>query len=69
MEKYSLLRRRVADAGLSGGEALCEPHAATDDEILRGHDTDYLRRAVSGELTAEEIRRIGFPWTSQRVER
>ena len=38
MEKYSLLRQRVMQAGLSGGEALREPYAATDGEMLRAHD-------------------------------
>jgi acetoin utilization deacetylase AcuC-like enzyme len=69
MQKYSLLRQCVMQAGLSEGEALREPHAATDKEILRAHDADYLRRVVSGELTPAEARRIGFPWTPQMVER
>ena len=29
----------------------------------------YLQRVVSGELAAEEQRRIGFPWSPQMVER
>jgi acetoin utilization deacetylase AcuC-like enzyme len=69
MQKYSLLRQRVTQAGLSGGEALREPHAATDEEILRAHDAGYLRRVVGGELTPAEARQIGFPWTPQTVER
>jgi acetoin utilization deacetylase AcuC-like enzyme len=69
MEKYSLLRRRVMQGGLSGGEALREPHAATDGEILRTHDTAYLRRVGGGELSPVEERQIGFPWTPQLVER
>ena len=56
-------------AGLSGGEALREPHAATDEEILRAHDADYLRRVVGDELMPAEMRQIGFPWTPQMVER
>lgn len=40
MQKYSLLRQRVMQAGLSGGEALREPHAATEAEIVRAHDAD-----------------------------
>lgn len=69
MRKYSLLRQRVMHAGLSGGEALCEPYAATDKEILLAHDAGYLRRLVSGELTPAEARQIGFPWTPPMVER
>jgi len=69
MEKYSLLRQRVLQAGLSGDDALCELHSATDDEILRAHDAGYLRRVTGGEFTPAEIRRIGFAWTPQMVER
>lgn len=69
MAKYSMLRERVEAAGLSGGEPLRVPHAATDEEILRVHDPDYVRRVISGRLSEAEIRRIGFPWTPQMVER
>ena len=69
MAKYRLLRKRVEEAGLANGAGLREPHAATDEEILRAHDRDYLERVVSGRLSAQELRRIGFPWTPQMVER
>ncbi len=69
MAKYSLLRQRVEEARLAGEGALREPHAATDEEILRAHDHGYLERVASGQLSARELRRIGFPWTPQMVER
>ena len=69
MPKYALLRKRVEEAGLAGEEALREPRAATDEEILRAHDRGYLEQIVSGQVSAQELRRIGFPWTPQMVER
>jgi acetoin utilization deacetylase AcuC-like enzyme len=69
MEKYALLRQRVMQAALIPPENLRVPHAATDEEITRVHDVTYLRRIQSGELTAREIRRIGFPWSPELVER
>jgi acetoin utilization deacetylase AcuC-like enzyme len=69
MAKYRMLRERVAAAGLGGPDALVEPHAATDDEILRAHDREYLRQVRSGTLSAAQQRRIGFPWTPAMVER
>lgn len=69
MEKYALLRQRVEAAGLAGTGGLRNPHAATDTEILRAHGRGYLDRVVGGGLAAAEIRRIGFPWTPQMVER
>ena len=72
MAKYRLLRERV-DAALAAGELpgveLALPPAATDEQLLRAHTPDYLRRAVAGELTTDEVRRLGFPWSAALVER
>jgi len=68
--KYSLLRRRL-EAHAAAGAALefVEPHAATDEELLRVHDRGYVGRVFSGTLTRDEQRRIGFPWSAALVER
>ncbi len=67
--KYGLLRQRVEAAGITQPDGLCLAPAATDDEILRVHTVEYLRRVKQGELTDKELRRIGFPWSPQMVER
>jgi acetoin utilization deacetylase AcuC-like enzyme len=69
MVKYSMLRERVARNGICGPGELLTPRAVTDQEILRAHAPDYLKRVVSGTLTQEEMRRIGFPWSEKMVER
>ena len=69
MLKYSALRGRVAASSVCGPDELREPDAVTDEEILRAHHPDYLRRVVSGTLTDKEVRRIGFPWSGRMVER
>ncbi|HEX7118787.1 MAG TPA: histone deacetylase [Longimicrobiales bacterium] len=69
MRKYALLRERVVAAALAGPDELLVPAAATDVELLRVHDPDYVRRVVAGALDAAEVRRIGFPWTPELVER
>lgn len=67
--KYSLLRRRILDSGQFSSQDLCLPRAATDMEITRAHDPVYLRRLQNGQLTEQEIRRIGLPWSPGLVER
>jgi acetoin utilization deacetylase AcuC-like enzyme len=69
MQKYALLRRRVEASGLVVRDDLVVPHAATDEEVLRAHDADYLHKVQAGELTEAEVRRIGFPWSPGMVER
>lgn len=69
MAKYGLLRRAVEASRLLREGELEEPVAATDAEILRVHRPDYLTRVTNGVLTRQEMRRIGFPWSRELVER
>jgi acetoin utilization deacetylase AcuC-like enzyme len=69
MIKYSMLREWVARDGICGPGELSTPRAVTDQEILRAHTPDYLKRVASGTLTDKEVRRIGFPWSEKMVER
>ena len=69
MQKYELLRRAVQAAGLVPDGELRPAPPATDEEILRAHDRDYLERLVAGQLTVKEIRRIGLPWSPELVTR
>jgi len=68
--KYRLLRERL-EAHAAAGAAIefVEPHAATDEEILRVHDRAYVGRVLAGTLSAAEVRRIGFPWSEGLVRR
>jgi acetoin utilization deacetylase AcuC-like enzyme len=69
MVKYSMLRERVAKAGVCGPGDLRVPRPVSDAEILRSHEECYLQRVVDGTLTEKEMRRIGFPWSERMVER
>jgi acetoin utilization deacetylase AcuC-like enzyme len=66
MQKYRLLRDQVA---LMDGLQLKEPAAATDEDLIRVHDHDYVKRVTQGQLSPAEIREIGFPWSEPMVER
>jgi acetoin utilization deacetylase AcuC-like enzyme len=68
MAKYRLLRERV-EAQLVPPGKLVEPEPASDAQILRCHNADYLERAKAGALTHKEMQRIGFPWSPQMIER
>jgi acetoin utilization deacetylase AcuC-like enzyme len=69
IQKYTLLRQAVTTAGLVEPKDLVAPDPATDEQILRAHDGDYLRRVKQGELTPKEVRRIGLPWSPELVAR
>ncbi|MEO1993455.1 MAG: histone deacetylase [Pirellulales bacterium] len=70
IDKYQKLRERLQQYALMGADFdFIEPHAATDAELLRVHHKDYIGRVMSGSLSKEEIRRIGFPWSQQLIQR
>ena len=69
MSKYRLLRERVVASGLLRDGELLEPPAATDEQLLRVHFPEYVARVQAGELTDQEMRRIGFSWSAGMVER
>jgi acetoin utilization deacetylase AcuC-like enzyme len=66
MQKYRLLRDQVA---LLNGLELKEPPAASDEDLIRVHDQEYVKRVTQGKLSTAEIREIGFPWSELMVER
>ncbi len=69
MSKYALLRQKVIAEGTLPADSLRLPEPATDAQILRVHSHDYWWRLQSGALTAQEQRRIGFPWSPQMIVR
>lgn len=68
-DKYLLLRKRIS-ARLGDQSIVMQiPEPASDEAILRAHDSAYIHRFFNGVLTNKEIRRVGLPWSSQIVRR
>ncbi len=67
--KYALARERVAAMATELAIELRPAPAASDAELLRVHTAEYIRRVRVGELTPQEQREIGFPWSEDFVER
>lgn len=66
MEKYSQLRDLVKNLDAI---KLVEAPAVSDTQILYAHDATYLMKIIQGNLSPQEQREIGFPWSTQMVER
>lgn len=69
MDKYRRLRRYLVASEKHAHDPLLVPPAAEDYHLATCHDPDYIARVRSGSLSPEEVRRIGFPWSPQMVER
>ncbi|GAB2496653.1 histone deacetylase family protein [Arenimonas alkanexedens] len=69
MSKYARLHERVSALAPSLGIALHEPPAASDEDLARAHDPQYIRAMSEGSADPALMRRIGFPWSAAMVER
>lgn len=69
MQRYRLLRERLETCDLFSPEQMCVPPAATDEQLARVHTVEWIEKVRAGTLTADEERRIGFPWSEQMAER
>lgn len=69
MQKYARLRERIEQSPWRTLVELRQPPAATDEEILRAHTADYLARIATGQLSRDDVKRLGFPWSPELVER
>ena len=67
-QKYALLHAQVAES-LTPPVVLRVPDAASDEQLLRAHDAEYLAKVADGTLSEREVRRIGLPWSPELVER
>lgn len=66
--KYARLRERIAALPGLALELLEAPPLGIADLEL-AHSRSYVRRVLSGEVSKEEQRLLGFPWTRELVAR
>jgi acetoin utilization deacetylase AcuC-like enzyme len=69
LRKYAMLRKAIERSVLKKRVLLHIPDSADDIQLLRVHSVEYLQQVKAGSLKAGDIRRIGFPWSPELVER
>jgi acetoin utilization deacetylase AcuC-like enzyme len=69
ISKYTLLRERVIAEGIVPFDHVHDPGRVDREDLLLVHTADYIDRFTIGQLTRDEERRLGFPWSEALVER
>lgn len=69
MEKFRLLRDHLVDSGLTTDAALQRPDICPPEVLALAHCPAYIERFLAGELTAQEQRRLGLPWSEALARR
>ena len=67
-KKYKWLRDRLLRTRFASSEDLVEPQPATDEDILRVHDAEWVSRLRNGTLTYHDILTLEIPYSRQMVE-
>ena len=69
MEKYDLLPKQLIHEGTCNKGDFFSPSTAPDQVVKAIHGPEYVDRLKAMNLSTSEIRKIGFPISSQLVER
>ena len=69
MDKFRLLRDHLVDSGLTRDSQLLRPPLCPADILALAHEPGYIERYMSGELSREDQRRLGLPWSEPLARR
>ncbi|MFM8744884.1 MAG: histone deacetylase [Cytophagales bacterium] len=69
MSKYEILPQQLLYEGTIQLGNLFEPKPLAEGTIIKTHTRDYWQRLKNLQLTPKEVRRTGFPLTSELVNR
>ncbi len=69
MLKYELLPEQLLREGTASPADFFVPTAPPDADVLRVHEAGYFERLRRGQLTRQEERATGFPWSAALFER
>lgn len=67
-QKYRLIRDHLLAEGIAGPEDFLAPAPASDQDILRVHSQDYVRKLKTGSLSYREALRLEIPYSKELVE-
>ena len=69
MEKYDVLYEQLIYEGTITEEDVFSPDILSEETLLRTHSEEYWYKLKHGELSRNEIRAMGFPYTPLLIER
>jgi acetoin utilization deacetylase AcuC-like enzyme len=67
-QKYRLVKERLLAEGLAEPKEFLSPEPAKDEDVLRVHSQDYVRKLKTGSLSYEEVLRMEVPYSEELME-
>jgi acetoin utilization deacetylase AcuC-like enzyme len=66
-QKYRLIRERLLSDGSAEAGDFLAPEPASDEDVLRVHAPDYVRKLKTGTLSREEEARLEVPYSPELI--
>jgi acetoin utilization deacetylase AcuC-like enzyme len=67
-QKFRLIVETLRSEGLAEADDFLQPPAASDEDILRVHTPEWVRKLKTGTLTASEAMMLEVPYSAELVE-
>src|SRR5271155_2279844 len=67
-QKFRLIAETLLREGIAAPEDFLQPMAASDDDILRVHTREWVRKLQTGTLSASEAMLLEVPYSAELVE-
>src|SRR3989442_3849687 len=67
-QKYRLVRETLLSEKLAEPEDFLRPDPATDEDVLRVHSQEVVRKLKTGKLTAIHVMRLEIPYSKETIE-
>lgn len=67
-QKFRLIYEELLREGLAKDEDFFRPEAASDEDILRVHTGEWVRKLKTGTLSASDVMRLEVPYSPELVE-
>ncbi|HEY6467865.1 MAG TPA: histone deacetylase [Candidatus Acidoferrales bacterium] len=67
-QKFRLIKEKLVADGIAAPDDILAPEPADDEDVLRAHTPDYVRKLKNGTLSHTEIMRMEVPYSPALVD-
>jgi acetoin utilization deacetylase AcuC-like enzyme len=67
-QKFRLLAKQLKEEGIAAEQDFLRPERAADQDLLRVHTQDWVRKLQTGTLTLSEVMKLEVPYSPELAE-
>jgi len=67
-QKYRLVHEELLKRGIADSKDFLSPAPASDEDVLRVHRSDYVRKLKTGSLSYAELQQLEVPYSEELIE-